>query len=128
MMTSITKAQAHFQQNRAFQNTGTLSKLNNRQNLSKSIVLHHNKLNSLLSTVGRYNEIIARQDIDDVDENEEFDEGNEDSRRNFGDEEDDGFVNNDIAGDNRKQTQKPVNASAGVGFASEAPHYTKHAL
>jgi hypothetical protein len=43
----------------------------NRANLSKSIILHHNKLNSLLSTVGRYNDIMGRQDIDDVDENEE---------------------------------------------------------
>ena len=33
----------------------------NRQNLSKSIILHHNKMSSLLSTVGRYNE--GRPDI-----------------------------------------------------------------
>lgn len=35
----------------------------NRQNLSKSIILHHNKMSSLLSTVGRYNEGIGRPDI-----------------------------------------------------------------
>jgi hypothetical protein len=69
----------------------------NRANLSKSIVLHHNKLNSLLSTVGRYNDIIGRQDIDNVDENDE--EYLEDQ----GD--DDGVVNNDSI-DNRAAKQQ----------------------
>ena len=69
----------------------------NRANLSKSIVLHHNKLNSLLSTVGRYNDIIGRQDIDNVDENDE--EYLEDQ----GD--DDGLVNNDSI-DNRATKQQ----------------------
>ena len=69
----------------------------NRANLSKSIVLHHNKLNSLLSTVGRYNDIIGRQDIDNVDENDEEyleDQGDYD-----------GLVNNDSI-DNRAAKQQ----------------------
>ena len=61
MMNSLTKAQAHFRRQQ-FQNSSSsmgLTKIN-RANLSHSIVLHHNKLNSLLSTVGRYNDIIGR--------------------------------------------------------------------
>lgn len=60
MISTIAKAQskiqAQFQGNRAMHHF-------NRQNLSKSIILHHNKMSSLLSTVGRYNEGISRPDI-----------------------------------------------------------------
>lgn len=37
------------------QNKSTLSSIK-QENLSKSIVLHHNKMNPLLNTVGRYND------------------------------------------------------------------------
>jgi hypothetical protein len=47
--------------------------MNNRQNLSKSIILHHNKLSTLLSTVGRYNDILVK-DNQHINETEESDE------------------------------------------------------
>ena len=60
MINSIAKAQskiqAQLQGNRVMPHF-------NRQNLSKSIILHHNKMSSLLSTVGRYNEGLGRPDI-----------------------------------------------------------------
>jgi hypothetical protein len=75
--------------------------------LSKSIILHHNKLGSLLSTVGRYNDVLMKE-IDDVDENDE----DSHIQDNYG-EDDDGCVNNthtDIADDHH--AGKLVNSSA----------------
>jgi hypothetical protein len=76
--------------------------------LSKSIILHHNKLGSLLSTVGRYNDVLMKE-IDDVDENDE----DSHIQDNYG-EDDDGCVNNthtDIV-DDHHAAGKLVNSSA----------------
>lgn len=43
----------------------------NRDNLSKSIILHHTKNQNLLNTAGRYNNDLFIQDIDDNEEEEE---------------------------------------------------------
>lgn len=40
----------------------------NRENLSKSIILHHNKNASLIQTAGRYNDDLYIQDINDEEE------------------------------------------------------------
>ena len=43
----------------------------NRQNLSKSIILHHNKMSSLLSTVGRYGYDVAKNTVDEESQEDE---------------------------------------------------------
>jgi hypothetical protein len=63
------------------------SNANKRANLSKSIILHHNKLSSLLSTAGRYNETV----IKDIEEDDEYDDDDDEGqeRHKYPREEDD---------------------------------------
>lgn len=43
------------------------NKFSNNSNLSKSIIIHHNKHQNLLNTMGRYNDDLYIQDLDDDD-------------------------------------------------------------
>lgn len=44
----------------------------NREHLSKSIILHHNKMNTLLSTAGRYNDVMIQDIEEDEDDNDDY--------------------------------------------------------
>lgn len=65
MANSVSKVQAKFQKHQQQKASMLSSGQFNRQNLSKSIILHHSKLSSLLSMAGRYNDILVRQDMDE---------------------------------------------------------------